>query len=167
MKKIVALIGFVAMAALVNAQTAPKLGHIDSQELLLSMPERALSEKKVQDFAKTLEATLKTMTTEYQAKLADYQTKEASMTKTEKESVEGEIMQLQQRIQDFQVSAQEKIKKQEAELLQPMIDKAKKAIEEVGKENGFTYIFDSSVGVTLYQNGENILPKVKAKLGLK
>ncbi len=167
MKKIIALIGFVAVAAFANAQTAPKFGHIDSQELLLSMPERAAAEKKVQDFAKTLEATLKTMTTEYQAKLADYQTKEAAMTKTEKESVEGEIMQLQQRIQDFQVSAQEKIKKQEAELLQPMIDKAKKAIEDVGKENGFTYIFDSSVGATVYNGGENILPKVKLKLGLK
>jgi len=167
MKKIVALIGFVAIAAFANAQASPKFGHIDSQELLLSMPERADAEKKVQDFAKTLENTLKTMTTEYQAKLADYQTKEAAMTKTEKETVEGEIMQLQQRIQDFQVSAQEKIKKQEAELLQPMIDKAKKAIEDVGKENGFTYIFDSSVGATVYNNGENILPKVKAKLGLK
>lgn len=166
MKKIIALIGFVAIATCANAQ-ATKLGHIDSQELLLAMPERAEAEKKVQDFAKNLENTLKTMSTEYQAKVAAYQAAEAKMTQTEKETAEGEIVQLQQRIQDFQVNAQEKIKKQEAELLQPMIDKAKKAIEEVGKENGFTYIFDSSVGVTLYQNGDDILPKVKAKLGLK
>ncbi len=167
MKKVVAIIGFVALAAFANAQTVTKLGHIDSQALLQSMPERAEAEKKVQDFAKSLETTLKTMTTEYQAKLADYQTKEAAMTKTEKETVEGEIMQLQQRIQDYQTSAQEKIQKQQAELLQPLIDKAKKAIEDVGKEGGFTYVLDSSVGVTLYTAGEDILPKVKTKLGLK
>lgn len=169
MKKIIALIGFVAVAAFANAQTAPKLGHIDSQALLQAMPERAAAETKVSDFAKTLENQLKTMSTEYQSKLAAYQEKEATgtMTKTEKETVEGEIMQLQQRIQDFQTSAQEKIQKQQAELLQPLIDKAKKAIEDVGKENGFTYILDSSVGVTLYTAGEDILPKVKAKLGLK
>lgn len=169
MKKLIALIGFVAAVNFASAQATVKLGHIDSQELLLAMPERAEAEKKVQDFAKTLENTLKTMTTEYQARVAKYQGPDggAKMTQTERETEEGEIMGLQQRIQDYQISAQEKIKKQEAELLQPMIDKAKKAIEDVGKEGGFTYIFDSSVGVTLYQNGENILPKVKTKLGLK
>ncbi len=166
MKKIIALIGFVAAATFANAQ-GPKLGHIDSQQLLLAMPERAAAEKKVQDFAKGLEATLKTMSTEYQAKVADYQAKQAAMTETERKSMEEEIVQLEERIRAFQASAQEKIKAQEAELLQPMIDKAKKGIEDVGKEGGFTYIFDSSVGVTLYQNGEDILPKVKLKLGLK
>ncbi|MES2627611.1 MAG: OmpH family outer membrane protein [Bacteroidota bacterium] len=166
MKKIIALVSFVTLAAFANAQT-PKLGHIDSQDLLEAMPERAAAEKKVQDFAKNLETTLKTMTTEYQAKLASYQEKEPTMTKTEKESTEGEIMQLQQRIQEFQTSAQEKIQKQQAELLQPLIDKAKKAIEDVGREGGFTYVLDSSVGVTLYAAGEDLLPKVKAKLGLK
>ncbi len=167
MKKIIALIGFVAVTAFANAQTGPKFGHIDSQALLQSMPERTDAEKKVADFAKNLENTLKTMSTEYQSKLAAYQTAEAGMTKTEKETTEGEIMQLQQRIQDFQTSAQEKIQKQQAELLQPLIDKAKKAIEDVGREGGYNYILDSSVGVTLYTNGDDILPKVKTKLGLK
>ncbi|HEX4887125.1 MAG TPA: OmpH family outer membrane protein [Luteibaculaceae bacterium] len=166
MKRIIAVISLIIGSHVAMAQ-APKLAHIDSQDLLLAMPERADAEKKVQDFAKNLENTLKTMSTEYQSKVADYQSKEATMTKTERETAETEILQLQQRIQDFQVSAQEKIKKQEAELLQPMIDKVKKAIEDVGKEGGYTYIFDSSVGVTLYEGGEDIMPKVKLKLGLK
>lgn len=167
MKKVIALIGFVAIAAFANAQGTPKLGHIDSQELLQSMPESAEIEKKVQDFAKTLETSMKTMQTEYSSKLAEYEQKAATMTKTEKETAEGDIVQLQQRMQEFNQSAQERLKKQQAELLQPVIDKVKKAIEDVSKENGYTYVFDASMGILLYQNGDDLLPKVKAKLGVK
>ena len=57
--------------------------------------------------------------------------------------------------------------RQEA-LLKPIVDRAKKAIEEVGKENGYTYIFDSGIGTVLYsQDSDDIMPLVKKKLGLK
>ena len=40
------------------------------------------------------------------------------------------------------------------------------AIEEVGAEQGFTYIFDTSAGATVFNGGEDVLALVKAKLGL-
>ena len=40
------------------------------------------------------------------------------------------------------------------------------AIEAVGKEQGFTYIFDTSTGVTLYNGGEDVTDLVKTKLGM-
>ena len=47
------------------------------------------------------------------------------------------------------------------------IDKAKKAIEDVAKENNYNYVFDSGVGVLLYQrDSDDIMPMVKKKLGL-
>ena len=53
-------------------------------------------------------------------------------------------------------------------MLKPIVDRAKKAIEEVGKENGYTYIFDAGVGAVLYsQDSDDIMPLVKKKLGLK
>ena len=51
------------------------------------------------------------------------------------------------------------------ESLTPMIQKVQQAIEEVGKEHGFTYIFDSSMGATLYNGGEDVSSLVKTKLG--
>ncbi len=151
-------------AQFVQAQN--KLAHINTQELLLAMPEREGAEKKIQDFAKSLESQLQTLGTEYQNKLANYQQKAETMTNTERETAVNELTDLEQRIQQFRISADEKIQKQEAELLQPMIEKARKAIEEVSKAGGYTYVFDSSVGVLLYQTGEDLMPKVKAKLGL-
>jgi len=52
--------------------------------------------------------------------------------------------------------------------LQPIIDKAKKAIDDVAKDGNYTLILDSSVGVVLYSiDGDDILPAVKKKLGIQ
>ena len=58
----------------------------------------------------------------------------------------------------------------QAELFKPITDKADKAIKEVGKENGFIYVFDLSGGQLIYYDetkSTNILTLAKAKLGLK
>ena len=57
-----------------------KFGYIDSQELLLLMPERKTAETEVQNFAKSLEAQLGSMTAEYQQSVQDYQANEATYT---------------------------------------------------------------------------------------
>ena len=54
-------------------------------------------------------------------------------------------------------------------LLKPLLDRAEAAIKTVAKENGYSYIFDSSKGgAVLYSpESEDVLPLVKAKLGIK
>ena len=85
-----------------------------------------------------------------------------------RQTKEKELADMETRIQDFQQKADSDLQAKQQELLQPLLDKAKKAIDEVAKENGYTYIFDAGVGVLLYyEKGDNILPLVKTKLGLK
>jgi outer membrane protein len=49
----------------------------------------------------------------------------------------------------------------------PILEKADIAIKEVAAEGKYTYIFDASTGSLLFADeSENILSKVKAKLGL-
>jgi outer membrane protein len=168
MKKILAILAIATAGVLTTTTaTAQKFGHIDTQVLLEGMPELKTAQAKVEQFAKQLEVSIGEMTAEYQKKVAVFQAKEATMTNTEKETAIASISELEQRIQKFQVSAQERLQKQEMELLQPIREKAKTAIEAVGKENGFVYIFDSSVGVTLYEGGTDVLLLVKKKLGLQ
>ncbi len=150
------------------AQTATKLGHIDRQKLMLMLPERKDAESKMQAFAKTLDERLKAMGTEYQAKVADAQARAETMTQTEKDMALREIGDLETRIQAAQEKAQEDLAKQEEELLRPMVDRTNKAIADVAAENNFTYVFDVSTGTVLYfEKGEDILPLVKAKLGIQ
>jgi len=144
-----------------------KFGYIDSQELLILMPERKSAENELQNFAKTLESQLELMSAEYQESVQQYQTNEASYSDLVKQDKIAEITGLEQRIQSFQQNAQQSLQKKEQELLEPILEKARKAIDDVAKEGGYTYIFDKSQGTLLYaKESEDILKLVKNKLKL-
>ena len=144
-----------------------KFGYIDSQELLLLMPERKTAETEVQNFAKSLESQLGSMTAEYQESVQEYQANEANYTDLVKQDKVAEITGLEQRIQAFQQNAQKSLQEKEQELLAPILSKAKNAIDEVAQEGGFTYIFDKSQGSILYaKESKKILDLVRKKLNL-
>ena len=165
MKKItfLALLGALTLTSM--AQN--KFGYIDSQELLLLMPERKTAETEVQEFAKSLESQLSAMNAEYQQNVQDYQANESSFTDLVKEDKIAEISGLEKRIQSFQQNAQQALQKKEQELLDPILTRARDAIESVAEEGNYTYIFDKSLGSILYaKESENVLGLVKKKLGL-
>jgi outer membrane protein len=154
------------LATTVSAQTQ-KFGHIDSDALMALMPEKSQAEKEMEAFAKEFQGALEAMAKEYEGKVADYQSKEKEMTALVKQTKVKEITDLERRIQEFQGQAQGEIQKKEQELLAPIIEKARKAIDAVATEKGYTYIFDNSTGVLLFaKDSENIIADVKAKLGL-
>jgi outer membrane protein len=79
---------------------------------------------------------------------------------------EKEIQDYDQRIQNFNKLAQQSLSQKEQELLQPIIEKVEKAIQAVGEEQGFIYIFDLSSQVILYNSDQSVDCEelVKAKL---
>ena len=165
MKKIT----FLSLLCILTLSTIAqnKFGYIDSQELLMLMPERKTAETEVQDFAKSLEAQLGSMTAEYQQGVQEYQANEANYTDLVKQDKVAEITSLEQRIQAFQQNAQQSLQTKEQELLEPILSKARQAIEDVATEENYTYIFDKSIGSILYaKESENVLALVKKKLGL-
>ena len=150
------------------SQVNAKLGYIDSNELLEMMPGKDSVQNAIQSYGKTLENQLQAMYSEYQTKLQDYQANSRTMSDIIKQTKEKELADLETRIQTFQQQADQDLQDKQMELLQPLLDKAKNAINSVAKENGYTYIFDVGTGAFLYyEKGDNILPLVKAKLGLK
>ena len=166
MKKTLLTICLIA-AGLFAAEAQNKLGYINSNELLSIMPESTEMQTELQSYAKGLESSLAAMQAEGEKKLADYQQNEATMSDLVKQDKIRELENIQQRILEFQQNAQESLTAKEQELITPILEKARKAIEDVAKEENFTYIFDASTGNILYAaESENVLPLVKAKLGL-
>jgi outer membrane protein len=165
----ICVLGILMFSAGFAKAQAPKFGHIDMQALYQVMPERAAGEKKMAAFQKELEDLLVSMQKDAQAKYAEYLTKRDSMSETIQKMKNEEINAMSERIQTFQQDAQQKIQDKQAETFKPMLDKADKAVKEVGAEKGLVYVFDMSTRVILYNSKESvdILPFVKTKLGIQ
>jgi outer membrane protein len=151
------------------AQPNLKIGHINTQELLQAMPETDSAQLKLEKMQKELQSQLEVMQVELNNKYQDYLSKRDSYSELVRQTKEDELQNIQQRIQQFAQNADQDLQKKRSELYKPILDKANKAIEEVARENGFTYILDLSSGVVLFHSDSSldILPLVKAKLKLK
>jgi len=167
-KTLIAL--FVVMVSFMGtsmAQKAVKLGHVNSADLMQIMPGREEAQATLQKEVDELQTTLKNMQNELEQRYNDYVGKKDQLSDLIRQTKERELQDMGNRIQEFQENAEKKLQDRQQEVLKPIIDKAKKAIEDVAKENGYTYIFDTSVGALLYQqDSDDILPLVKKKLGL-
>jgi outer membrane protein len=167
-KKSIALITLMLLIASFGySQATLKLGHIDSNQILSLMPETDSLQQELKNYADYLDQQMSDMAMEYQKKVTDYQENAATMSDLIRQTKEKEITDLQARIQAFQQSADQDLANKQAELFNPLIEKVKNAIDEVGRENGYNYIFDVGTGsVLFYENGDDVLPLVKKKLGI-
>lgn len=171
MKKLISIsviVFLILFSGSINAQEL-KFGHIDLQALIQVMPERTAAEQQYSKQAKELEDQLKTMQDDLEAKFATYTQKRDSLSDIVRSAKEAEIQDIQQRIQNFQLLAQQQLQQKQNEMLKPIFDKAENAIGEVAREKGLIYVFDTSSRVVLYQSNLSLdlLPLVKTKLGIK
>lgn len=165
--KVIVIIAAFLFSANTYAQV--KIGHINSQEILANHPDTKKAEAALKTYVEQLQKEAKTLQDEFNAKFKEYQAKMNDMTKLTRQTKEEELQSLKQRLDSFQQRAGQETKAKEVELVNPIIEKIKKAINEVGKEKGFTYIIDNAMGTLIYQgsNAVDVAPMVKAKLGMK
>ena len=158
MKRLVLVLILAGLITTGFSQQKIKLGHLNSNDLLEAMPEKAKAQKSLQDYSKQLEDQLTTMQDELEKKYNDYLSKKDSLSDLIKKNREDELMSLQQRIQTFQGNAQQELQKKEQDLLKPIIDKAKQAIEDVAKE------FEGKIKIAKLNAGE--YPEIADKYGV-
>jgi len=157
----------------IYAQNPIKLGHLNSSELLAAMPETDSASKQLEARRVEMTQALETLNVELNNKYEEYLklANDATSSRLIINTKQEEVSTLQQRIENFQVQAQQELETLNGELFRPIQEKAMKAIGDVALENGFTYIFDTNPnsGAVIYSSpdSQNILPLVKTKLGLK
>jgi len=153
-----------------SAQTNPKIGHLDFAKLYGMMPGMDSIQKVFADYQQTIKGQYEAMQTELEGKYSDYQANGSTMSAIIKQTKEKEIQDLQDRMQAFQQNAQQDLQTKETELTTPIIEKAKKGVRDVAKENGYTYILNSGDnGVSILytaEDSDNILSLVMKKLGI-
>jgi outer membrane protein len=169
---IAVLLIIVAFAGQKLSAQTPKFGHVNSDELVQALPEFDSANVKLESYRKELINYLEIMSVELNNKSEAYNKEVKNLTDLVKQTKEQELVDLNRKIQEFQTNAQTQLQEKQAELFQPIMAKVDKAIKDVGKENGFVYIFDISQGrgALLYfdeTKSTNIMVLAKAKLGIK
>ena len=152
----------------IAAQTNFKFGHINSQELIALMPESDSAQAELERYAQSLQDQADVMQVELNKKYQNYLAERDNYPELIRQTKEEELNELQGRIQAFNQSAQQDMQRKQAEVMQPIVEKAQNAIKAVAAANGFTYIYDISSGIILYfsSDSEDILPLVKQKFGI-
>jgi outer membrane protein len=156
----------IIMLCSFSLQAQSKVAHVNTQELVESMPEMQNAKSELEKLAKTYETDIQAMATELQNKIKQYDAESSTKTDEENGKRLQEVQGMEQSIRQYQAQAQQDIQKKELELLKPITEKAKNAILKVGNDQGFDYVLDSSQGQgVIMANGKNLLADIKSELG--
>jgi outer membrane protein len=163
-KIVVALVLFVATTGFVHAQN--KIAHINVQQLLSEMPEMKSAEAELKKLQETYRADIESSMTELKNKYTLYQNEAATKSEEENQKRAVELQGFERNIQEAQQAAQQELQKKQGELLGPISEKAKVAIEKVAAAQGVDYVVDSTEGGgIIVAKGKDLLPEVKKQLG--
>ena len=154
------------LSASLTLQAQSKVAHINTQELVESMPDMKSAKSELEKLAKTYETDIQAMATELQNKITQYDAESSTKTDEENGKRLQEVQSMEQSIRQYQAQAQQVLQKKELDLLRPITEKAKNAILKVGNAQGFDYVLDSSQGQgVIMANGKDLLTDVKTELG--
>ncbi|MFW6267769.1 MAG: OmpH family outer membrane protein [Marinilabiliaceae bacterium] len=154
----------------VNAQDQElKFGHANVQEIMQAMPEFREMQQELEGEQERLENQLSTMQEDYQQMEQDYQESAEGLMPQQRQEKEQELMETSQKIQGFYQSTQQELREKQQELQEPIMEKLMRAVEEVGDEGGFIYVFAAESGATVYQSDQSVdvTSEVKEKLGIQ
>ncbi|MFK5981704.1 MAG: OmpH family outer membrane protein [Flavobacteriaceae bacterium] len=161
----VAIAIFIGATSFVNAQS--NVAHIDTQALVEAMPEMKAAQSQLEKLQKTYDTEIKTLAKEFETKLKQFEVEAESKTAEENAKRAEEAQGMQANINAYRQGALEDLQKKQEDLIAPILEKARTAIQKVGRAQGFQYVFDNSAGAgLLLAEGKDLLIDVKKELGI-
>lgn len=169
MKKVLKLTLALALMMSCTSLFAQKFGRINTSELIGLMPEMKEMQTNMEAIVKDIQDNIEAIVVEYNAKLQEFQKNYASYSESVREMKAKDLNDIQARREQYEQSAQQEYQKRQQELLAPIIEKARAAIDKVAKVNGYMCVFDTSTGSLAYFDETtltDIFPEVKKELGI-
>lgn len=150
-----------------------KIGHANVEYIMEKWPKIANAQEDIQIYEKQLQKQIDLLKQDYQQRMGDAQANQANMTQEELQSVEIDLQAIVQKIKLKENSAMTQMQNKFNSVIQPLLDQILDKIQEVGKEEGYTYIINQQSSATqtlivLYSSDDknDISNKVLAKLGV-
>ena len=164
------LLGCASFTTLAQAP-AQKIGYADWDYIFSQMPEYKQIEAEMKTHGDQLQNQLQAKYKDYETKLKAYQAGAAKMVDAVRTDKENELTQLQENIQKFQQDAQTSIQNKQDQLMTPVFTKVGKAIEDVAKEQSYSFILNPQLigggDILLYSDDKyDISDLVLKKMGI-
>ena len=161
-----ALVFLVLAAGSAAAQGGQKFAYIRSSVLLEQAPGRAEAEAQFDKETGTYREQIKRMSDSLNAMVADFEKTQtslsASVRDTRGKSIQAREAEYQRRTRELEQKAQQR----QGELVQPILDRVKQAIEDLRLEGGYSFVFNADQGSSIVAMDKNldITDRVLAKL---
>lgn len=165
MKKILIFIMLLAPMSML----AQKFGYVNSGELIQLMPEFTKAQQKIQDLEKTYAAEFNGMRTELEKKGTEFEKlQQDSVPESILKRRYEELLQMEQRLQQFGQEVQQKLAVAEQEEMLAIQTKLRDALDAVGRDGGYVCIYDLAGGMPYVSKTlcEDVTMKVRTKLGI-
>ncbi len=160
MKRTLGLIA-VGFAIVCSAHAQQKIGHINSESIMQTLPEAIDAQKTLDGFVAQWEGELQKMQADWKRKYDEYDKKKLILTEAARADQEKELRALDQSIQDYRnkkFGQNGELFQKQNEIMKPIQNKIFQVLEDIAKEDGYDYIFDKSGQVLLvYANDKNDL----------
>lgn len=145
-----------------KAQNPLKIGHVNVQELAQKHPHMDSIRAIVEQETKDLEEVYAEMLAEHENKIKTFEAESDGYSEFIKKTKQTEIVELSQKIQAYNQSAQQRLQKRNMELVRPIYEEVNQEITNIAEKNNFTYILDVSNGAVAYisPTSEDITPLV-------
>jgi outer membrane protein len=161
MKKTISILAVALLTLSINAQ---KLGHLNSQAIMLELPEYESAKMELESYKMELTKELEMFQKLIMEFAQDYEKIKTDMTPEARQRKEADLMERQQNYEKKAYEAEGKLQQKEQELLQSIMLKVSNAVKAVSEKGKFDYVFD--VTSLLYAGGEDISNQVKTELGI-
>jgi outer membrane protein len=167
MKNVLKLTLAAALMVAAMPAMAQKFGYVDTRAVVFALPEVESIKSNLEKLSNELILQIEEMQVEGNRKLDEYQKTEATLSDAMKRLKQEEIENIGRRIEERQEAAQTELAQKEEELMKPLIDKARAAIESVMKAQGLAGVFDAQV-LVCQDNTQmvDVTPLAKKQLGL-
>lgn len=149
-----------------------KLGYTNIDYVLAKTPEAKDIQNQLTIQRTQSENELKRMQKELEDKYGAYEKGAAQMSDVIRKDRETELQGLQTRIQEFGRTAEQSLQTKYQQLVNPVVQKIQKAIDEVAKAEGYTYVFNLDAGANtipillVAPEDNNITDLVLRKMGI-
>lgn len=162
--KLALVLGLFSFVGNANAQ---KFAHVSTDSLIMELAEKDSLQQKLEVKGQEYALQYQMLADEIEKAEQDYQKKErdANMPPSVKELSRKKLQNLYEQAQEFEQNARIELQAYERTLYEPLSLRLKKAIEDVAKEKGYTYVLDAQT-LLVSPPADDITNLVRKKLGL-